>query len=90
MKIKEVVKRYGFTLEQVASLMVNSKTGNQGITKQAMSLIVNGNPTTETLRQIANIIGCDVVEFFKDECRNNYDNVIKCPHCGKEIEFKPK
>lgn len=90
MRIKEVIKSYGYTIEQVASKMPNSRVGGLGITKQSLSIIINGNPTTETLRQIANIIGCDLVEFFKDECRNNSDNVIKCPHCGKEIEFKPK
>lgn len=94
MKIKEVIKAHGLTLEQVASKMPNSKTGETGISKQSMSLMINGNPTSETLRQIASIIGCDIMDFFKDEATHQEapvpGNSITCPNCGCEIEFRAK
>ncbi len=59
MEIKGVVKAHGFTLQKVADEM--------GITKGAISQIVNGAPNIATLRKIAAIVGCQIGDFFKDE-----------------------
>lgn len=85
MKIKDVIKKRGFTLEQVAAQMPNSRTNGTGISKQTMTQVVNGNPQISTLRSIANIIGCSVGEFFVDEIEQHRDGVIVCPNCGKQI-----
>lgn len=77
MKIKSVIKERGFTLVQVATQM--------GITKGAMSQIVNGNPNITTLRKIANIIGCQITDFFRDESEPK----IYCPYCGKAFSIHP-
>ena len=82
MDIKGVIKEHGFTLVQVAEKM--------GITKGGISQIVNGSPTIKTLRTIADIIGCQVGDFFRDEMSEveNTTPILKCPHCGKEIKIK--
>ncbi len=80
MDIKGVVKAHGFTLVEVAEKM--------GITKGGISQIVNGSPNLKTLRNIADIIGCKVGDFFIDETSESSEStatVLRCPHCGKEI-----
>ena len=86
MNVKDVIKAHGFTLEQVAKKMPNSWTKETGITKQSMSLIVNGNPQVETLRSIANIIGCKVGDFFQDETTNK-EGTLTCPKCGTRLKL---
>ena len=93
MDVKSIIKRQGFTLEQVAEKM--------GSSKSSVSQIINGNPTVGKLEQIANIIGCHRWEFFLDEMnlppkqkqsqgveeekvlRFQYD----CPHCGEHVRI---
>ena len=81
MDIKGVIKAHGFTLIDVADKM--------GITKGGISQIVNGSPNIKTLRTIADIIGCKVGDFFKDEMTEEIESspVIKCPQCGKELHI---
>jgi len=81
MEIKGVIKEHGFTLVQVAEKM--------GITKGGISQIVNGSPTVKTLRTIADIIGCNVWDFFKDEMQETPSS-FKCPHCGHELHIEIK
>jgi len=84
MDIKGEIKARGYTLMWVAEKMQ--------ITKGAMSQIVNGTPNVKTLRTIAEIIGCKVGDFFKDEMTEDNQEektspVLTCPHCGKEIHI---
>lgn len=62
MQILPVIKRHGYTLEQVATAL--------GITKGALSVSLNGSPNVKKLIDIALIIGCSPAEFFDDW----YDN----------------
>lgn len=82
MDIKGVIKAHGYTLIDVANKME--------ITKGGISQIVNGSPNVKTLRTIAEIVGCKVGDFFKDEMTEEKESapVFKCPHCGKEIRVK--
>ncbi len=81
MDIKGVIKAHNYTLIEVATKM--------GISKGAISQIVNGSPNIKTLRTIADIIGCKVGDFFVDEMTDSKEKlIIKCPHCGKEIKIK--
>ena len=82
MDIKQIIKDHGFTLEQVAALMPNSRTGQPGISRQSLYLAITGNPTINTLKDIASIIGCKVGDFFQDEVSAS---TVTCPHCGKPI-----
>lgn len=90
MKIKDVIKKRGFTLEQVAAQMPNSRTNGTGISKQTMTQVVNGNPQISTLRSIANIIGCSVGEFFVDEIEQQDSASFVCPRCGAKLVVKEK
>lgn len=80
MCIKEVIKERGFTLEQVGKALGKSKSG--------ISHIVNNeNTPPNTLRKIASVIGCDVVEFFRDEATSHANpSELTCPHCGKPVK----
>lgn len=88
MRTKEVIKEKGFTIEQVALALGKSKSG--------MSQIVNNDNTPpQTLRKIAEVIGCSMVDFFADECNTSAAPVqgtsaptCVCPHCGKAISVR--
>lgn len=90
MNIKDVIKKRGFTLEQVAAQMPNSRTNGTGISKQTMTQVVNGNPQISTLRSIANIIGCSVGEFFIDEIQQQDTASFVCPRCGARLKVNEK
>lgn len=90
MNIKDVIKKRGFTLEQVAAQMPNSRTNGTGISKQTMTQVVNGNPQISTLRNIANIIGCSVGEFFIDEIKQQDTASFVCPRCGAKLVVNEK
>lgn len=81
MDIKGVIKEHGFTLVQVAEKM--------GISKGGISQIVNGSPTVKTLRTIADIVGCKVGDFFRDEM-SEIEPSFKCPYCGHELHIEIK
>ena len=74
MDIKKVLKERGYTLVKVATEM--------GVTKSALSQMVNGNPSVSTLRRIAEIVGCQIIDFFEDET----EPTLKCPNCGKSFK----
>lgn len=74
MDIKKVLKERGYTLVKVATEM--------GVTKSALSQMVNGNPSVSTLRRIADIVGCQIIDFFEDEM----EPTLKCPNCGKSFK----
>ena len=78
MHIKKVIKQQGYTLEAVATKM--------GVSKQAMSQLLNGNPTIAKLQEIASIIGVPVSELVREEDEQRSTS-ITCPRCGKEIKI---
>lgn len=76
--IKEAMKRYGTSVNEVADKM--------GISRVTLSTHINGNPSTEILLRIADAIGCDITELFDTPKSNTVG--ITCPHCGKPITIK--
>ena len=58
MDIKNVIQHKGLMMSQAAELM--------GITPQALSQIINGNPTVKKIEALAKAIGCSPAEFFAD------------------------
>lgn len=56
LRIKEVLKEKGITLKDLAAML--------GITNVALSRIVNGNTTIETLRKIAEALDVDIRELI--------------------------
>lgn len=87
MDIKSIIKAHGYTLEKVASEWKNKDGEASPITKGALSKSINNNPTIATLQGIADVIGCKVGDFFRDEINRQSPTII-CPNCGKEITIK--
>lgn len=84
MDIKSVIKGKGYTLNSVADMM--------GVNRVSFSQTISNNPTIKTLRRIADIIGCDIADFFEDERRGSTERVFTC-ECGRKYrieEIKPK
>lgn len=65
MNVKSVIKKKGFTIVKVASMMT-SKNGKP-VSDGSLNRAITKNPTVETLRQIAEVIGANINEFFEDE-----------------------
>lgn len=61
MDVKSTIKKKGYSMEQVASLM--------GISRVTLTQNLSRNPTIKTLQRIADTIGCNIGDFFADECR---------------------
>ena len=76
--IKDAMKRYGTSVNEVADKM--------GISRVTLSTHINGNPSTEVLLRIADAIGCPATELFEQP--NKDSSSLTCPHCGKEINIK--
>ena len=89
MDIKGIIKAKGFTIQEVADKI--------GVNRVTLTLTLQGNPTYKKIKDIADAIGCDVMDFFKDEAEHQElindsqnENIIVCPECGTKIEFKKK
>ena len=82
MDIKSMIKAKGFTIQEVAEKI--------GVNRVTLTLTLQGNPTYKKMKEIADAIGCDVMDFFKDEAIYQEevpkDNSIPCPYCGKPID----
>lgn len=61
MQVAKIIRRYGYDIEMVATQM--------GLTKSSLakSISSTGNPSIGKLRQIAELVGCDLADFFEDE-----------------------
>lgn len=62
MQILAVIKKHGYRLEDVATML--------GITKGSLSATINGSPNVKKLIDIALKIGCSPAEFFEDWYEN--------------------
>lgn len=62
MNIKDTIKKHGFNITGVATEM--------GITRETLTRNISGNPTYKTMKQVADVIGANVSEFFEDEIKN--------------------
>lgn len=81
MEVRSIIKEKGWTIEKVASEM--------GINRVTLSQNLSGNPTVKTLQRIADVVGCKVGDFFRDEMDTEtaHGSSLICPHCGKEITY---
>jgi transcriptional regulator with XRE-family HTH domain len=70
---------------QLKGLMLQEIANKLGIAASNLSMMLHGNPTIGTLQKIADVIGCDVKDFFCDD-----DCYIICPHCGDKISITTK
>lgn len=79
MDIKSIIKAKGYTIQEVAEKM--------GVNRVTLTLTLQGNPTYKKLKEIADAIECDVMDFFKDEAiyQQEPEFSISCPHCEKPV-----
>lgn len=70
LKVKEVIKAKGLTMQQVADIL--------GVTRDTLTRNINGNPTIETLSKIADAIGVEVTDLFE----KSSDEVIGAVRIG--------
>ena len=86
MDIKGMIKAKGFTIQEVADKI--------GVNRVTLTITLQGNPTYKKMKEIADAIGCDVMDFFKDEAEHQpiteeqEKNTITCPKCGAKFELK--
>ena len=78
LRIKEVIKDKGLSVQELAEKMGISRVG----------LHINGNPSVEVLDRIASALGVPVTELF-EQPKSDTAN-LTCPHCGKGIEIGVK
>ena len=76
MNIKDVIKKHGFTISDVASSL--------GCSQSALSQSISVNPTYNRMKEIANVLGCNISEFFEDEQSKKF---FVCPHCGTRLHI---
>ncbi|MEG1401257.1 helix-turn-helix transcriptional regulator [Bacteroides sp.] len=57
LKVKELIKAKGLTMQQVADLL--------GVTRDTLTRNINGNPTVETLSKIADALGVEITDLFE-------------------------
>lgn len=84
MNIQAKIKQQGFTIAQVAAQM-KKKSGGVGISQGSLSTMLNGNPTIDKLKEIADIIGLTLSELVAEE--GSRKMLTACPYCGKPIKI---
>lgn len=80
MDLKKNIRAYGFTLEQIGERL--------GISQQAVSQAINGNPSLSRLKQIADAVGVPLSELVADEPHLEREPQMRCPYCGHELTVK--
>lgn len=76
LRIKEVAKEKGYTMQELADKV--------GVVRDTLTRQANGNPTISTLQKIADALEVDITDLFT-ESDERKPNIIKCPHCNKDI-----
>lgn len=81
-RIKELIKEKGMTQEQFASKL--------GVTRISVVKTLAGNPSVDTLRKMANVLGVPMWQLFatKDEVIGEQSNTITCPKCGARFKLE--
>ena len=80
-RIKEVIKKQGTTVQELAEKM--------GISRVGLSQHINGNPSVEVLERIATALDVPLWQLFASP-----EEVAKetkgetCPYCGQPIAIR--
>lgn len=80
LKVKEVIKAKGLTMQQVADEL--------GITRDTLTRNINGNPTIETLEKIAKTLSVSVSDLLNEEKPVEDKNTITCPVCHTKFKME--
>lgn len=81
LRVKEVIKAKGLTMQQVADVL--------GITRDTLTRNINGNPTIETLERIANALEVDITELFAPSSSGGIIGVIRIRDTNYNINSVP-
>ena len=78
LQIKEALKQRGLKQNDLAERL--------GINRVSLSRLLSdkNDMRISTIKKIADAIGCDVAEFFK-QAETEDHNTITCPHCGEKL-----
>ena len=79
--IKEVAKRYGVSLSELAERLNVSRQTVYYYCEQG-----DKNPISQ-LEKIANEIGCDLEELFKEPGVDQNKPNMACPKCGAKLKL---
>lgn len=83
MDIKSIIKEKGYTIQDVADKI--------GVNRVTLTLTLQGNPTYKKMKEIADAIGCNVADFFRDETQEKVEqdkNILTCPKCGARFKLE--
>lgn len=59
MQISKVIKQHNKTIQEVADAI--------GVSRPTLASTIANNPTAKTLRNIAQVLECNIADFFEDE-----------------------
>lgn len=76
MNIQRKIKISGFTMAEVAARMKNQR-GGTGISQGSLSTAINGNPSIDKLREVADIIGMSLSELVADGDNSDFIAMIR-------------
>lgn len=62
LRIKEILKQQGKTMQDLADMI--------GINRVNLSNSLNGNPTLDRLKQVADCLNVDIKDLFKEKNKN--------------------
>lgn len=65
LRIKEILKQQGKTMQDLADMI--------GINRVNLSNSLNGNPTLERLKQVADCLNVDLKDLFKDTSKKDVE-----------------
>ena len=75
--VKKTIQKSGMNLQDVADIMGKSRQTLNYHHRRGTDIDVS------TLKRIADIIGCDIIDFFYAE--EGEQPSFHCPHCGGKI-----
>lgn len=82
-RIKEILKEKGMTVNQLADML--------DISRQALSKQIQGKMLVETAQCIADAIGVPMWQLFASPSDiQKADGSLVCPNCGTPLELKIK
>lgn len=80
-RIKEVIKEKGLTITSLADKL--------GIARESLSRMIV-SPSYPTLEKISTALDVPMWQLFAspEEVKEEDENAITCPHCGKKIKLE--
>ena len=68
MQISKVIKQHNKTIQEVADAI--------GVSRPTLAATIGNNPTVKTLRNIAQVLDCNISDFFEDEYKGSTESDI--------------